>query len=80
MLIETWVFVLIFLVVATFGAVGIAGWTFFSDAYHKQVEENKQLRDRNKMLEKRIAYRNALDNIKVADEFYNEVNKNEIDT
>ena len=77
MLIETWVFVLIFLVVATFGAVGIAGWTYFSDAYRKQVEENKQLRDRNKMLEKRIAYRNALDNIKVANEFYDEVSKNE---
>ena len=80
MLIETWVFVLIFLVFALFGAIGIAGWTYFSDAYRKQVEENKQLRDRNKMLEKRIAYRNALDNVKVANDFYDEVNKNEIDT
>ncbi len=77
MIIESWIFVMIFLFFAGICVISLAGWIYEGEKLRKQVEENKTLREKNKMLEKRIAYRNALDNIKVANEFYEESKKND---
>ena len=70
MLIESWIAVMIMVVVFAFGFIGIVGWILEGERHEAQVRENKALREENKVLAKILAHRNALDNIKVATEYY----------
>ena len=71
MLIESWILVLIMVMIFLFGLIGIGGWIREGQKLEKAKEENKRLRYQNSQLKLRIAHRNALDNIKVANEYYN---------
>ena len=68
MIIETWVFVLIFLVMSIIALISVGGWILESERYSK---ENKELRYENKKLRTQLSHRIALENIKAANDYYN---------
>ena len=70
MLIEYWVFALVVAGIFVLALISIVGWIFEGEKHEAQVRENKVLREENKRLAERMARRNALENIKVANEYY----------
>ena len=75
MLIEYWVFALVVAGIFVLALISIVGWIFEGEKHEAQVRENKALREENKRLAEKIAHRNALENIKVANEYYNNKEK-----
>jgi Tfp pilus assembly protein PilN len=72
MLIAPWIFVTIFGVCTLICLVALVGWIFEGERLSKATEEINVLRKENKRLAERLAHRNALDNIKVADDYAKE--------
>ena len=77
LILETWIAALILLMIIIFGATGIIGWIIEGMRLEEQKEENRKLQYRVRKLEQRLAHKNALENIRVADEYYEESLKNE---
>ena len=71
MIIETWILAMIVAVIFILGLTSIIGWIFEGERTSKAHEEIKKLQHENAELKQRIARRNAIENIKVATEFYN---------
>lgn len=71
MLIESWVFAMIVVGIFILALISIVGWIFEGERTSKAHEEIKKLQHENAELKQRIARRNAIENIKVATEFYN---------
>ena len=69
-ILESWILTLIMLAIFLFGAIGIIGWILEGERLSKQVEENKKLHYENAQLRQRLAHKNALENIKAANEYY----------
>lgn len=70
MIIESWIAVMFMVFTFIICGMALVGWIYEGEKLNKQVKENKALREENKALARRIAYRDALDNIKVANEYY----------
>lgn len=70
MLIAPWLFMLILGVFILICLIALVGWIFEGENHEAQVRENKALREENKRLAEKIARNNALENIKVANEYY----------
>ena len=68
MIIETWVFVLIFLVISILALICAGGWIIEGERHSKEI---KQLRYENNKLRAQLSHRVALDNIKAANDYYN---------
>ena len=68
MIIETWVFVLIFLVISILALICAGGWIIEGERHSK---EEKELRYEIKKLSTQLAHRIAIDNIKAANDYYN---------
>lgn len=71
MLIESWIAVMITIGVFILGLASIIGWIAEGERLSQQIEENKRLQHKIEELQKRIAHRDAIDNIRVANEYYN---------
>lgn len=72
MIIESWVFVMIFVGIAIICAIALTGWAHEGENLRQAKAENKALWEENRCLSEQIARRNAIDNIKVANEYYKE--------
>lgn len=70
MLIAPWLFLIILGVFVLICLIALVGWIFEGEKHEIQVRENKALREENKRLAEKIARNNALENIKVANEYY----------
>lgn len=76
MIIETWVFVLIFIGFLLIGLGSIVGWVASDMLLEKQIAENKKLRHKVEKLQQRLAHMSVAENIRVANEYYEESKKN----
>ena len=74
MLIESWVAVMIVAGVFTIGFISTIGWILEGERRSQDREEIKILQRENKELRTRLAHKAALDNIKVANDYYNKEN------
>lgn len=72
MLIETWVAAMIIVGIIIIGLASNVGWIIEGQRLEQEVKENKKLMKENERLRKIINQMNSLNNIKVADEYYNE--------
>jgi hypothetical protein len=70
MIIETWVFVLILFAFAAIGFFSLVVASRVSVLLEEEREKSYRLSKENKELTRRLAHRNALDNIKVANDYY----------
>ena len=77
LILETWVALLIMLGIFVFGAIGIFGWIIEGMRLDEQKEENRKLQHRVEKLQQRLAHKNAVENIRVANEYYEESKKHE---
>lgn len=75
--IETWIAILIMLIIFGFGFVGIVGWIIEGMRLDAQIEENRKLHHKVKKLQQRLARENAIENIRTANEYYKESKKND---
>lgn len=76
-ILESWILTLIMLAIFLFGAIGIIGWILEGERLSKQVEENKKLHYENAQLRQRLAHKNAIENIRTANEYYEESKEHE---
>lgn len=74
---ETWIAILIMLIIFGFGFVGIVGWIIEGMRLDAQIEENRKLHYQVKKLQQRLAHKNAVENIRTANEYYEESKKND---
>lgn len=72
MIIESWVLVFIILGIAGIAAIALAGWIHEGEKLRKSEDDNKILLYQISEFREQIARRNAIDNIKVANEYYKE--------
>lgn len=72
MIIESWVIGIVLVVFALICFMALAGWTHEGEKLRQAKAENKALWEENRYLSEQIARRNAIDNIKVANEYYKE--------
>jgi hypothetical protein len=72
MTIHTWVFILILFAFAAIGFFSLVVASRISVLLEDERAKSHQLSKENKELTKRLAHRNALDNIKAANDFYNQ--------
>ena len=72
MIIETWVFLLIFLSMVAIAAIALAGWIYEGEKLRKSEEDNKILLYQNSELEAENARLKALENIRVANKYAKE--------
>lgn len=72
MLIESWILVMIMLVIFLFGLIGIGGWIAEGEKNRKCEEEIKRLRYEIKIRDEKLSRIAKLFNIKVANEYNKE--------
>lgn len=72
MIIETWVFVLIFMSIVVIAAIALAGWIYEGEKLRKSEEDNKILLYQNSELAEQVARLKALENIRVANKYAKE--------
>lgn len=77
LILETWIALLVLLVFALFGGIGIIGWIIEGMRLDEQVQANRKLQHRIEKLQQRLAHKNAIENIRTANEFYKESKKND---
>ena len=77
LILETWIAILIMLMIFLFGATGIIGWILEGERLSQEKEENKKLHYENAQLRQRLAHKNAVENIRTANEYHEESKKND---
>lgn len=77
LILETWIAVLIMLIIFLFGGIGIIGWIIEGMRLEEQIRENRKLQHRVEKLQQRLAHKNAIENIRTANEYYEESKKND---
>lgn len=77
MIIESWIAVMIFVGFIVLCGIALIGWIYEGEKLNKAEEEIKALLYENRELSEKIAYRNALDNIRTANKHYEESKKND---
>lgn len=77
MLIETGIAILIIIAVFLLGLIGVIGWITEGERLSQEREENRRLQHRIRKLEQRLAHMHAAENIRVANEYYEESMKND---
>ena len=72
LILETWIALLIMFGIFLFGGIGIIGWIIEGmrlDGYKEIIKEQQH---HIRKLEQRLAHKNAVENIRVANEYYEE--------
>ena len=77
LILETWIAVLIMLIIFLFGGIGIIGWIIEGMRLDAEKKENRMLQFRIRQLERIIARKNGAENIRTANEYYEESKKND---
>ena len=75
MFFENYILILIMILFFVFGLIGTAGWIREGEKLKKVKEENRKLGYENGRLRNRLRRIAALDNVKAADEYSKEENK-----
>ena len=69
--IESWIAVMIAVGFFAVCLIALAGWIYEGEKLQKQIEKNQKLQYQLKRAQQRLAHKNAVENIKAANEYYN---------